>query len=139
MDKNIRLKTKTGYKVKLLPQILIDELPDLTEYPKDAFVFGRTGFGQYWEATETNRRGDYGKKFKIIKDKFSLGADYGFYSFRHTFISKLYNLFIKDMTPDETESKLMLITGHDTRKALQQYLREIDAYKPQDYSNFLKK
>lgn len=138
IDKNIRLKTKTGYKIKLLPQILIDDLPDLSKFKKNSFLFGRTEIGQEWDATENNRRDHFSKQFKIIKDKFKLGADYGLYSFRHTFIGKLYNVFIKEMTPDETEGKLMLITGHDTRKALQQYLREIHAYKPEDYSKHLK-
>jgi len=138
IDKNIRLKTKTGYKIKLLPQILIDELPDLSKYDKQNFLFGRTSLGEFWEATENNRRDYYSKQFKIIKEKLKLGPNYGLYSFRSTFISILYNVFIKEMTPDETESKLMLITGHDTRKALQQYLREIDAYKPEDYSKHLK-
>lgn len=139
IDKTIRLKTKTDkYKVKILPQILINDLPDLSQFEKDSFVFGRTGIGQYWNAEENNRRNDYSRKFKDIKDTFKLGEDYGLYSFRHTFISKLYGIFIKDMTPDEAESKLMLITGHQTRKALQQYLREIDAYRPEDYSKHLK-
>lgn len=138
VDKTIRLQTKTDfYKVKILPQILINDLPDLSNFSKESFLFGRTGLGQYWEATENNRRNEYSTKFKVIKDKFGLGVDYGLYSFRHTFISKLYNVFIKEMTPDEAESKLMLITGHSTRKALQQYLREIDAYRPEDYSKHL--
>ncbi|MBY0486661.1 MAG: tyrosine-type recombinase/integrase [Flavobacteriaceae bacterium] len=138
VDKTIRLQTKTDdYKVKILPQILIDDLPDLRNFDKSSFLFGRTGFGQHWPATENNRRNEYSTKFKEIKDKFGLGVDYGLYSFRHTFISKLYNVFIKEITPDEAESKLMLITGHSTRKALQQYLREIDAYRPEDYSKHL--
>lgn len=138
IDKTIRLKTKTSdYKIKILPQILINDLPDLSIYKKDSYLFGRTGFGQYWEATENNRRDHYSKQFKIIKDQFGLGEDYGLYSFRHTFISKLYNVFIKEMTPDAAESKLMLITGHSTRKALNEYLREIDAYRPEDYSKHL--
>lgn len=138
IDKTIRLKTKTSdYKVKILPQILINDLPDLSIYKKDAYLFGRTDFGQYWDATENNRRDHYSKQFKIIKDQFGLGENYGLYSFRHTFISKLYNVFIKEMTPDEAESKLMLVTGHSTRKALHEYLREIDAYRPEDYSKHL--
>jgi integrase len=140
IDKTIRLRTKTDdYKIKILPHILIDDLPDLSKYDNQSFLFGRTGFGQFWDSVENNRRNEYSKKFKKIKDNFGLGEDYGLYSFRHTFISKLYNIFIKEMTPDEAEAKLMLITGHATRKALQEYLRDIDAYRPEDYSKHLKK
>lgn len=38
------------------------------------------------------------------------------------------------MTPDEAESKLMTITQHSTKDALRKYLREINAYRPEDYS-----
>jgi integrase len=140
IDKKIRLKTKTtNYKIKILPQILIDDLPDLTKYDKNAFLFGRNGIGEFWEAEENNRRNTYSEKFKAIKDKFNLGKDYGLYSFRHTFIGKLYHEFIKTLTPFEAKSKLMLITGHATMKALEEYLRDIDAVLPDDYSEYLEK
>ena len=57
-----------------------------------------------------------------FKKKFGLGKDYGLYSFRHTFISKLYNTFIKEMTPEEAESNIMSITGHTSKTALRKYL-----------------
>lgn len=56
------------------------------------------------------------------------------YSFCHTFIARLYNDFIKDMTQNEAKSKLMLISGHKTMDALDKYLRDIDAVLPEDYS-----
>jgi hypothetical protein len=37
----------------------------------------------------------------------------------------------------ETKSRLMLITGHSTMTALEQYLRDIDAELPEDYSHLL--
>jgi len=66
-----------------------------------------------------------------------LGVDYGLYSFRHTFITKLYRDFAKTKTPFEAKSKLMLITGHSTIGVLDKYLREIDAELPEDYSKSL--
>ncbi len=63
-----------------------------------------------------------------------IGKDYTVYSFRHTFITKLYRELRKDNSKTETEDKLMLITGHSTRKALIQYLRDLDAELPEDYS-----
>lgn len=60
------------------------------------------------------------------------------YSFRHTFITKLYREFRKTNSPFETKSKLMLITGHTTIGALEKYLRDIDAELPKDYSSLIK-
>ena len=137
-DKIIKIKTKTGFKLKRIPQILIEEMPDISIYDKDAFLFGRKDFGQYWEANETSRRNEYSDYFLEVKKKFGLGKDYGLYSFRHTFISKLYNTFIKKMTPEEAESNIMAITGHATKIALRKYLREINTYIPEDYSEHLK-
>ena len=136
-DKIIKVKTKTGFKLKRIPQILIDEMPDISSYNKDAFLFGRKDFGQFWDANETSRRNDYSDYFFEVKKKFGLGKDYGLYSFRHTFISKLYNIFIKEMTPEEAESNIMSITGHSTKMALRKYLREINTYIPEDYSKYL--
>ena len=67
-----------------------------------------------------------------------MGKDYGLYSFRHTFITKLYREIRKSKSQYEAKSDLMLITGHSTMKALEQYLRDIDAELPDDYSHLLK-
>lgn len=136
-DKILKIKTKTGFKLKRIPQVLIDEIPDISTYNNDTFLFGRKDFGQYWEASENSRRNDYSDYFLEIKKKFGLGKDYGLYSFRHTFISKLYNTFIKEMTPEEAESNIMSITGHTSKTALRKYLREINTYIPEDYSKYL--
>lgn len=60
------------------------------------------------------------------------------YSFRHTFITKLYRELPKNHSQFETKSTLMLITGHSTMTALDKYLRDIDAELPEDYSDLLK-
>ncbi|UOX32321.1 hypothetical protein LXD69_09675 [Flavobacterium sediminilitoris] len=136
-DKILKIKPKTGFQSKRIPQLLIDEIPDLFNYPKDAYLFGRKDFGQYWEANETSRRNDYSDYFLEVKKEFGLRKDYGLYSFRHTFITKPYNTFIKEMTPKEAESTIMSITRHTTKTALRKYLREINAYIPDDYSMYL--
>lgn len=136
-DKILKIKTKTGFKLKRIPNVLINEMPDISIYRNDAYLFGRKDFGQYWEANETSRRNDYSDYFLEVKKKFGLGKDYGLYSFRHTFISKLYNTFIKEMTPEEAESNIMSITGHTSKTALRKYLREINTYIPEDYSKYL--
>ena len=72
------------------------------------------------------------------KDYFELNSEYGIYSFRHTFITKIYREMRKTLTPFETKSRLLLITGHNTMSALEQYLRDIDAELPEDYSDLIK-
>ncbi|AOR28705.1 integrase [Formosa sp. Hel1_33_131] len=154
-DINIKEKTLTvkaknkPLKQKIIPKILLDQLPDLSEYSKDDFIFSYSRSPGKWDATDDNRRDHFTKRFKSLKDFFSkksktddkyfkLGIEYNIYSFRHTFITKLYREIRKEMTPFETKSKLMLITGHSTMTALEKYLRDIDAELPEDYSNLIK-
>ena len=133
--KDINLETKTvqfkaknsPLKTKIIPSILFDELPDLSQLDKESFLFTPDTIGAFWDANETNRR-----------DHFSLNEDYGIYSFRHTFISKLYRKLRENASPFEAKSNLMLITGHKSMSALEKYLREIDAELPEDYSKLFK-
>ncbi|TLP70125.1 site-specific integrase, partial [Maribacter sp. ACAM166] len=60
------------------------------------------------------------------------------YSFRHTYITKLYRKLLKDTSPFAAKSNLMLITGHKSMSALEKYLRDIDAELAKDYSDLLK-
>lgn len=138
-DKRLFIKTKNKkYKIKIIPEILLKELGDLSKFDPENWLFTPSGIGQPWETNETDRRGNFGKQFLKVKKLFNLGADYGLYSFRHTFITKLYRELVKGSTPFEAKSKLMLITGHSTMSALEKYLRDIDAELPDDYSEFIK-
>ncbi|HRB72450.1 tyrosine-type recombinase/integrase [Flavobacterium sp. UBA4197] len=139
IDKKIYVSTKNKeIAIKRIPDILISELPNLTILNQDAWFFTPYGYGENWDAKETNRRGTFGKRFKIVKDKLGLGDEYGMYSWRHTFITKLYNQLIINSTPFVAKSELMLITGHTTMTALEKYLRDIDAVLAEDYSEKIK-
>ena len=116
----------------------MNDLPDLSDKDPKSFLFGRFKIGVEWDADDTNKRNEFSKRFKVIKDHFQLGTEFGMYSFRHTFITKLYRKFREQMSQYETKSKLMPITGHQTMVALEKYLRDIDAELPEDYSNLLK-
>jgi integrase len=133
----VRAKNK-AVKVKIMPQKILDVLPDLSQMNKNHYLFTPTAIGGEWEAEENNRRDYFSKKFKTVKDNFGLDKNYGLYSFRHTSITNLYKEFSKTLTPYETKSKLMEITGHQTMEALEKYLRDIDAALPDDYSDMLK-
>ena len=137
-DRKLYVKAKNSpVKTKIIPEILINDLPDLSKMDKNHSLFTPFAIGGEWETAETDKRDYFSKRFKKVKDHFKLGKDYGLYSFRHTFITKLYSEFAKAMTPYEAKSKLMLITGHNTMDALEKYLRDIDAVLPDDYSSFL--
>ncbi len=115
------------------------DLPDLSSLDKDSFLFTPDKYGGYWEASEDNKRDHFTKRFKkVVKDPFQLGQEYGLYSFRHTFITKLYRSLVNDSSPFEARSKLMQITGHSSMTALEKYLRDIDAELPKDYSDRLR-
>jgi integrase len=131
----VRAKNK-AVKTKIIPEILLKDLK-LTKLPGDSLLFTPESLGAFWEANEGSRRDHFTKRFKKVKDQFELGSEYGLYSFRHTFITKLYHEFAATMTPSETKGKLMLITGHATMKALEAYLRDLDAVMPEDYSEYL--
>lgn len=136
IDKILKVETKTDTnKTKLIPQIMLDNLPDLSQFDGDLFLITPDGVGGTWEANEINRRNYFSKRFLKVKKALGLSKEYGLYSFRHTFITKLYNNLVQNSTPFEAKSKLMLITGHSTMVALDKYLRDIDAVLPEDYSN----
>lgn len=138
IDRKLYVKAKNSpVKTKIIPEILLNDLPDLSKMDKKDYLFTPIAIGGEWETSETDKRDYFSKRFKKVKDHFGLGKDYGLYSFRHTFITKLYNEFAKTMTPYEAKSKLMLITGHASMDALEKYLRDIDAVLPEDYSSYL--
>ncbi|MFL1013208.1 tyrosine-type recombinase/integrase [Flavisericum labens] len=139
-DRTIQFKAKNSpVKTKIIPEILWNDLPDLSNLDKGAMLFTPDKIGGHWDTAVINKRNYFSKRFKkVVKDHFNLGADYGLYSFRHTYITKLYRALAKGSSPFEAKSKLMLITGHSTMSALEKYLRDIDAELPEDYSEMLK-
>lgn len=139
-DKTITFQAKNSHvKKKIIPDILWRELPDLSKMTSEHLFFTPDKLGGLWKTTETNRRNYFSKRFKEkVKTHFNLGIEYGLYSFRHTYITKLYRQLLKEATPFEAKSRLMLITGHNSMSALEKYLRDTDAELAKDYSHLLK-
>jgi integrase len=139
-NKTVQFKAKNSpLKVKIIPEILMEDLPDLSKLDKNLILFTPDKIGGEWDATVDNRRDYFTKRYKkVVKNHFDLGKDYGLYSFRHTYITKLYRGLVKNSSPFEAKSKLMLITGHASMTALEKYLRDIDAELPADYSEMLR-
>tara|TARA_R110002073_G_scaffold72537_1_gene177072 strand:- start:32831 stop:34183 length:1353 start_codon:yes stop_codon:yes gene_type:complete len=144
--KDVDLETKTlqfqaknkALKTKIIPEILAKELPDLSQLDGDFLLFTPNKIGAAWDTQLNNRRDYFSKRYKnVVKNHFNLGINYGLYSFRHTFITKLYKAMVVDSSPYAAKSSLMQITGHSTMDALEKYLRDLDAELPEDYSNLL--
>ncbi|UGU14259.1 site-specific integrase [Sinomicrobium kalidii] len=131
----VRAKNKV-VKTKIIPDIMIQELSKLNLSNPDYFLFTPTGIGE-WERDEQGKRNYFSQRYWKIKKILGLNEDYTVYSFRHTFISKLYRQLRKSFSKSETYDKLMLITGHSTLDALLKYLRDIDAELPEDYSDLI--
>ena len=130
---HVRAKNK-AVKTKIIPKILIDLLPDLSQMNPEHYLFTSNGLGMEYGAKENNRRDYFSKS---VKKKFNLNQDFGLCSFRHTFITKLYRRLRETNSQQVAKSDLMLITGHTTIVALEKYLRDIDAELPEDYSKLL--
>jgi len=139
-EKTLQFKAKNSpLKTKIIPEILWNELPDLSKMDKEYSLFTPNQIGDYWDSDETNKRDYFSKRFKkVVKDHFGFGKNYGLYSFRHTFITELYRAFVAESSPFQAKSKLMQITGHTSMTALEKYLRDIDAELPDDYSHNFK-
>ena len=131
---SVRAKNKP-VKTKIIPEILINSLPDLQNCNPEFYLFTPDGYAMEWETEENNKRNFFTKRFNsVVKKKFGLNKDFGLYSFRHTFITRLYRKLRETQTPQVAKSNLMLITGHSSASALEKYLRDIDAELPEDYS-----
>ena len=125
-------------KTKIIPEILLKELPDLSVMNPEHYLFTPNGYAMECETKENNRRDYFTKRFnEVVKKKFDLDKNYGLYSFRHTYITRLYRKLRESHTPQVAKSMLMLITGHATISALEKYLRDIDAELPEDFSSYL--
>lgn len=130
----VKAKTK-DLKVKIIPTFFAEQLRNMVSKDSE-FIFVTNDKGI--DTAETNRRNFFSTKFKAYKDELNLGPEYTMYSFRHTFITKLFREIRKEKTELETYDHLMKITGHTTLEALKAYLRDIDAELADDYSKYLK-
>lgn len=132
----IRAKNKV-VKTKIITGLIINELEKLDLSNPNAFLITYKGVAES-NTYEGERSNYFSKKFGKIKKEFGLDENYGLYSFRHTYITKLYRELRKTHGQYDTYDKLMLITGHTSLESLKKYLRDIDAELPDDYSEMLK-
>jgi len=66
--RTLQLKVKSSpLKTKIIPEILWDELPDLSKLKKDDYLFTPEEIGGKWEAEVGSRRDYFTKRFKKVK------------------------------------------------------------------------
>lgn len=126
-------------KIKRIPSIFIDDIKalNLHLYNAEHFLFTPKNEPAEWNSSDNSRRDTFSKRFKIVKNKFNLGSQYGLYSFRHSFITNLFRYLrsVEKKSYSEAIELLQPITGHETRVALEKYIHTIDADIPEDWSD----
>ena len=126
-------------KIKRIPSIFIEDIKSLNlhQYQAEHFLFTPKNEPAEWNSSDNSRRDTFSKRFKVVKDKFNLGDQYGLYSFRHSFITNLFRYLrsVEKKSYSEAIEVLQPITGHETRVALEKYIHTIDADIPEDWSD----
>lgn len=133
---SVKTKTETRATVRIIPQ-LAEEIQkmQLHNFAKTDFVLTAAYTAGKWEAKENTRTKFFSDRFTKVKDHFGFGSEYGIYSIRHSFALDLYNSFIAEgLTTVEAEFKLLTITRHKSIGGLRNYLRDVGAMLPKDYS-----
>lgn len=126
-------------KIKRIPSIFIEDIKSLNLhlYNKEYFLFTPKNEPSEWVSDDNSKRDAFSKRFKTVKDKFNLGAKYGLYSFRHSFITNLFRYLrtTENKSYSESIEFLQPITGHETREALERYIHTHDMDIPKDWSD----
>lgn len=134
-ERMLTVRTKTREcKIKRIPDIMVAELESLDLTDKEAHLITANGIARTSISAES-RRHVFTKRFQKIRPLLGLSEKCTIYSFRHTFITKLYRKLRVKHRKNETYDILMPITGHSTITALEKYLRDIDAEIAEDYSH----
>ena len=134
-----RVEVKSGHvQTRLIPSILLPYLPDMESSPPEVHLIGRKSVLELWDIKTESKRGKITNSFKKTLNELGYGSEYGLYSGRHYAITKMYRALRKEFAPHQAKSELMLITGHQSMKSLEYYLRNIGVELPRDYSDLLK-
>lgn len=124
-------------KKKIMSELLVNVLPDLSGCEPDDFVITQNGPGK-WDRSDDGRREFFTRRFQAMRDVLKFDSDLKMYNFRHTIITELYTKLIDEHGKKKSIQLLMEITGHSSEKALNHYLETTDAYLPKDFSKYLK-
>ncbi len=138
----IRTKTEVSSTILIIPLLkeVLKEMKLHLFQPED-YLFTKNKTPGPWEVEkETSKVRFFSFRFKKMRDKIgkdiNLNNNHTIYSGRHTTVLNLFNSFKKQgMTDLESKHKLMTITRHKSLDGLENYLRDIGASLPKDYSD----
>jgi len=130
----VQTKTKES-KTKIIPEILIEDLKEFCK-DKSGYLF-KPSKVENWELSEEDKRKYFTRRFARFRNKHNISKEFRLYSFRHTYITKIYLEFRKTLSKFESVQKLSLITGHES-KAIYNYIQVNDIELPEDYSDLLR-
>ncbi len=146
VNRTFNTRTKTFDYIKIITETLYNDFyKDLNlNTQQDKFIFGYKSLLDNWDATEKNRQGYYGKRFRKVKDKFNLGSDYSIYSFRHSAIAKIfetkyYELKEKGISNYKRDAVkfVMPFLNHTNENTTLKYLRNVSTLVHVDWSDYL--
>lgn len=81
---------------------------NLSILEKEHVLFTPKGLVKEWVAAVKSRRDYFSKRFKkIVKNTFNFDENYGLYSYRHTYVAKLYRQLIIEHATYAVKSKLL--------------------------------
>ncbi len=134
----IRTKTDNRATVRIINKLKpIIETLELDKYQDHDVVFTNKKIPYKWETIKEKSKYDwFSRRFLKMKKQLNLSNEYGMYSFRHSFAYDLFKKYLADgLTDLEAKHKLMTITRHRSLSGLSNYLRDIGAFVPNDYSD----
>ncbi|PKH51876.1 hypothetical protein CXF68_14800 [Tenacibaculum sp. Bg11-29] len=145
LDNNIiKVKTKTedSATILIIPKLKKVLLKmELDKYSPTDFLFTKNKTPGTWVVEkERSKVNFFSRRFekmrKAIGKKNNLNKNHNIYSGRHTTALDLFNSFKNQgLTDLENKHRLMTITRHKSISGLENYLRDIGASLPKDYSD----
>lgn len=141
-NNRITVNTKTEENAVIFivdPLRKILDTMELEKYSPDHFIFTPNKTPGEWLSGEKQRVSYFSKRFtklkKAIGEDIGLAKEHSIYSCRHNAVLNLYNSKLKQgLTDLEAKHQLMPITRHKSLSGLENYLRNIGALLPKDYS-----
>lgn len=138
-DRRMTDKTKTkSHKTKIIPEIIFEDLKIyINSYPErkqDDFLITPKGVG-VWIGNELARQRYYSRVFKKKTSEIGIKGKYSLNSIRHTAATEIFTSLRKDHGFNEALDRFILISGHESIKGALNYIHQLDAELPQEYSD----
>jgi integrase len=137
-NRTISIETKGEKKSRIL---MIDRLYNMLKewgvdkLPKNYYLFTPDGRPGKWDANVKSRVDYFSERFAKVKKELKISNEKNSYSLRHNAAIDLFTSFVEQgMTEKEAIYSLLQITRHKNEAALRNYLRDIGAILPKDWS-----